>query len=83
MSINSPRYPGPYTKRQEDCEHAIERDFLREAVETRTPYLDLDSILAAIAEDAARAGWSEQDLTDAVLALAKRHKMANRDVSPK
>lgn len=77
MSMNSPRIPGPYSQRASDCEHAIERDFLKHAVEAKTPYLDLDAILSSIAEDATHAGWSEEELTAAVLALAKRHKMAN------
>ena len=79
MSIHSPRYPGPYSLRATDCELAIERDFLRETVEAHTPYIDLDAILTAIADDAMRAGWSEEELTEAVLALSKRHKMANRE----
>jgi hypothetical protein len=83
MSMNSPRYPGPYSQRKVDCELVIERDFLREVVESRTPYLDLDAILIAIADDAARAGWSEEDLTEAVLVLAKRHRLANKDAITK
>ena len=77
MSINSPRYPGPYEHRSEDCQFAIERDFLREMVNSTTPYVDLDRVLTEIADDATKAGWSEEELTDAVLELAKRHKMAN------
>jgi hypothetical protein len=83
MSMNSPRYPGPYSQRATDCELAIERDFLREALEAHTPFIDLDAILAALADDAMRAGWSEEDLTDAVIALAKRHKMNKDDTVAK
>jgi hypothetical protein len=75
MSINSPRYPGPYSLRQQDCQSAIERDFLREMVNSTTPYVDLDRVLTEIAEEATTAGWSEEELTDAVLALAMRHGM--------
>ena len=75
MSINPPRYPGPYSHRAADCELAIERDFLREMVNRTTPYVDLDRVLMEIAEEATKAGWSEAELTDAVLNLAKRHKM--------
>ena len=75
MSMNSPRYPWPYPQRSYDCEQAIERDFLKHAIEAGTAYLDLDVLLSAIADDATRAGWSEEDLTEAAIALAKRHKM--------
>lgn len=75
MSINPPRYPGPYALRQHDCQAAIERDFLREMVNRTTPYVDLDRVLSEIAEEATAAGWSEEELTDAVLALANRHQM--------
>lgn len=75
MSINSPRIPGPYPHRAADCESAIERDFLRETVNWATPYIDLDRVLAAVAEDATKAGWSEAELTDAVINLARRYGM--------
>ncbi|UVC12395.1 hypothetical protein IHQ71_30805 (plasmid) [Rhizobium sp. TH2] len=75
MSINSPRHPGPYINRALDCMAAIERDFLRETVNSTTPYVNLDRVLTEIAEDATRAGWSEQELTDAVLKLALRYNM--------
>lgn len=75
MSINSPRVPGPYAQRSADCESAIERDFLRETVNATTPYVDLDRVLSAIAEDATKAGWSEAELTDAVIRLARRYNM--------
>ena len=75
MSINSPRYPGPYLQRATDCELAIERDFLRAIVNLTTPYVDLDRVLSDIADDATRAGWSEEEITDAVLRLAVRHRM--------
>jgi hypothetical protein len=77
MSINAPRQPGWYEKRQLDCEHALERDFLREMVNVTTPYVDLDRVLNAMAEEATKAGWTERELTDAVLSLAKRHKVLN------
>lgn len=76
MSINSPRHVGWYEERARDCERAIERDFLREMVNVTTPYVDLDRVLSSIADDATRAGWTEQELTDAVLRLAQRHRMA-------
>ena len=76
MSINSPRYPGTYPQRATDCELAIERDFLRHAVEARTPFIDLDAILTNMADDALKAGSSEEELTEAVLTLSRRHKMA-------
>jgi hypothetical protein len=44
-------------------------------VNSTTPYVDLDRVLTEIAEEATTAGWSEEELTDAVLALAKRHGM--------
>ena len=75
MSMNAPRFPGPYAQRAADCEAAIERDFLRETVNWTTPYLDLDRVLSAIADDATRAGWSEAELTDAVIRLAQRYRM--------
>ena len=75
MSINSPRLPGPYEHRSADCESAIERDFLRETVNATTPYVDLDRVLSAIAGDATKAGWSEAELTDAVIRLARRYNM--------
>jgi hypothetical protein len=76
MSINSPQYPGQYSRRATDCELAIERDFFKVLVEARTSFVDLDAILMTIADDAIRAGWSEKDLTEAVLALSKRHRLA-------
>ena len=82
VSMNSPRYPGPYSQRAADCEQAIEREFLKVAIESGTSYLDLDSILSELADDATRAGWTEEDLTHAVLALARRHKMSNVDNAP-
>jgi hypothetical protein len=75
MSINSPRFPGRYAQRAADCQAAIERDFLRGMVNSSTPYVDLDRVLSDIAEDATRAGWSEEELTDAVLVLARRYRM--------
>lgn len=75
MSINAPRYPGPYAQRKADCESAIERDFLREVITLSTPYIDLDRILASVAEPATLAGWTEEELTDAVIRLAARHGM--------
>lgn len=75
MSVNSPRFPGQYAQRAADCESAIERDFLRELVNAGTSFIDIDRVLAAIAEDATRAGWSEEDLTEAVLSLANRYHM--------
>jgi hypothetical protein len=75
MSINPPRISGPYLERATDCEFAIERDFLRETVNATTHFLDLDRVLTEIAEDAMRVGWSEQELTDAVLRLAVRYHM--------
>lgn len=75
MSINPPLIPGPYSDRASDCEAAIERDFLRETVNSTTPFVDLDRVLTEIAADATRAGWSEQELTDAVLRLAIRYQM--------
>ena len=76
MSMNAPRLPGSYSQRAADCEAAIERDFLRETVNASTPYVDLDRVLSAIAEDATGAGWSEAEVTDAVIRLAKRYRMA-------
>lgn len=78
MSINSPRLPGQYASRQEDCERAIERDFLRETVNATTPYVDLDRVLSAVAEDATRAGWTEHEVTDAIINLAQRYGMNPR-----
>jgi hypothetical protein len=75
MSINPPRMPGSYPQRAEDCERAIERDFLRETVNWTAPFLDLDRVLATVAEDATKAGWSEAELTDAVIRLAERYNM--------
>lgn len=75
VSVNPPRVPGPYPSRDADCESAVERDFLREIVNAATPFVDLDSVLMAIADDAMRAGWSEQELTEAVQRLAVRHRL--------
>jgi hypothetical protein len=75
MSINSPRFPGHYPQSVVDCEHAIDREFFREVVNAGTPYIDLDRILAGIAGEATAAGWAEQELTDAVLELARRHAL--------
>jgi len=75
VSINAPRYPGPYAQRKTDCESAIERDFLREVINLPTPYIDLDRVLACVAEPATKAGWTEEELTDAVIRLAARHGM--------
>jgi hypothetical protein len=75
MSVNSPRFPGPYPQRAADCESAIERDFFRELVNANAAYVDVDRILAALADDATRAGWWEEDLTSAVYALARRHNI--------
>jgi hypothetical protein len=82
MSINSPRYPRAYNERATDCELAIERDFLRKVVEAHTPFIDLDAILAALADDALKAGWSEEDLTEAVLKLSRRHNMTKAQRPP-
>jgi hypothetical protein len=75
MFVNPPRLPGAYPQRAHDCEMAIERGFLREVVETSAPFLDLDAILTAIAADATKAGWSEEELTEAVKTLAQRHSL--------
>ena len=82
MSINSPRIPGPYPQRAADCENAIERDFLRETINWTAPYLDLDRVLDAVADEATKAGWSEAELTDAVIRLAKRYRMNPPAQSP-
>jgi hypothetical protein len=75
MSINSPLMPGPYSHRAVDCERAIERDFFRVIQDSSTAYLDADRILMLLAEDATNAGWSEEELTAAVQALAAQHNM--------
>lgn len=75
VSINSPLMPGPYSNRAVDCERAIERDFFRVVQDSGTAYLDADRILMLLAEDATNAGWSEEELTAAVHALAARHGM--------
>jgi hypothetical protein len=49
--------------------------FLREVITLSTPYIDLDRILANVAEPATLAGWTEEELTDAVIRLAARHGM--------
>lgn len=56
MAITPPRHIGPYKRRQEDCQLAIERHFLREMVNRTTPYVDLDRVLTEISEEAAKAG---------------------------
>lgn len=75
MSINSPLMPGPYSHRDVDCERAIERDFFRVIQDSGTAYLDVDRLLTLLAEDATSAGWSEEELTAAVHALAARYGM--------
>ena len=79
MSINSPRHPWSSLRRAEDCTRAIERAFFREVVNIGGSYIDLDRILAGIADEGTKAGWSEQELTDAVLTLARQHAMSNPD----
>ena len=79
MSINSPRHPWSYPQRAEDCALAIERVFFREVVNTGGSYIDLDKILAGIANEGTKAGWSEQELTYAVLTLAGQHAMRKSD----
>ena len=73
MSINSPLMPGSYSHRSADCENAVERDFFRIVGHAGTAFIDIDHVLAELAEDATRAGWSEEELTDAVHALARRY----------
>ena len=77
MSMNRPRMPWPYAERADDCISALERDFLREVVLVGTPFIDMDSILAALADDASKAGWSEEEVTAAVIELTRRHRLAN------
>lgn len=81
MSINSPRFPRNYPQRLVDCERAIERQFLREVVSAGTPYIDLDRILAGTADEATSAGWSEHELTKAVLELARRYTLSTRQLA--
>jgi hypothetical protein len=54
MSINPTRMPGSYAQRTGDCWRAIERDFLRETVNSTTAYVDLERLLSVMAEDATR-----------------------------
>jgi hypothetical protein len=73
MSIAIPRQAQPYTGRVFDCERAVESAFLDEVKSAGTAYIDLDHVLTGIAEDATRVGWTEEEITNAVLELAKRH----------
>jgi hypothetical protein len=75
MSINPPRFPGPYSQRAIDCELAIKGNFLRETVNAATPCFDLNCVLSEIAGDATRSGWSEQELIDALMRLARRYNI--------
>jgi hypothetical protein len=75
MSINPPRDPGSYLERDEDCQSAIERHFLYATVNSSRPYVDLARVLTEITDEATAAGWSEEELTDAVSILAQRHNM--------
>jgi hypothetical protein len=74
-SITSPRFPGSYAQRASDCEQAIAEVFLRETANSTTPFVDLERVVSALGGDAKRAGWSEAEVTDAVIRLARRHKM--------
>ena len=78
LSISAPRQPGSYAQRARDCEQAIEPIFLRETVNSTSPYVDLDRVLVALSADAIRAGWSEAELTDAIIRLAARHRLRRR-----
>jgi hypothetical protein len=73
MSIAVPRQPQHYAGRELDCERAVEALFLHEVKNAGTAYIDLDHVLTGIAEDATHVGWTEEEITNAVLALAKRH----------
>jgi len=75
MPIRSPRFPGRYPQRASDCEQAIAEVFLRETANSTTPFVDLDRVVSALATDAKRAGWSEAEITDAVIRLATRYRM--------
>jgi hypothetical protein len=75
MSINPPRNPGAYTERNKDCQSAIERHFLYATVNSSNPYVDLARVLTEISDEGTTAGWSEEELTEAILNLAKRHDM--------
>lgn len=81
MSMNSPLMPGAYSRRAEDCLHAVERDFFRIVGSAATAYIDVDRILGLLAEDATRAGWTEEEVTTAVHELARRHGMNKAGVA--
>lgn len=76
--IAPPRMPGDYARRGRDCEQAIERLFLAETVNSTSPYVDLERALATVIQAGRRAGWSEEELTDAALRLAGRHGLRRR-----
>ena len=71
MSIRPPRMSGDYIDRDMDCQEAIEQQFLEQVRAAKTAYLDLAKIKTAIASDALEAGWTKEDLDDALLELAR------------
>lgn len=75
MPIAMPRQAKAYADRALDCEQAVEAAFLAEVQNAGTAFIDLDHVLSGIAEEATRAGWSEQEITDAVIQLARRHSL--------
>jgi hypothetical protein len=71
VMIRPPRSIGPYADRDLDCQEAIEEHFLAEVRAAGTAFLDLARIRAAISEDAIQAGWTKEDLDEALPELAR------------
>lgn len=76
--IAAPHFGRDDPRRARDCEQAIERIFFSETVNATTPYVDLDRVYSAVADDAIRAGWSAAELTEAIVRLAARYRLKSR-----
>lgn len=71
MLIRPPRSSGNYPDRDLDCQDAIEHDFLAEVRAADTAFIDLAKIRSAIAAYALPAGWSDDELDNALSELVR------------
>ena len=74
MDIDSPRQPGFYEGRQEDCEDALASAFDELVATQDKPFLDLKKIVGELTPDAVAVGWGCSEILEALHKLAMDHQ---------
>lgn len=74
MEIESPRQFGFYAERAGDCEDALAPAFDEFVANGKLQFFDLKRILDAIKPNAVAAGWSCNEIIEAIHGLALDHQ---------